>query len=74
LRNTTIAHRDPDALMQYRAITEIDEMKVLGLAAEFYTAADTFITLLPKIILQSSTLPSLFAQFAKREPGRAAGN
>jgi hypothetical protein len=72
LRNATIAHRDPDASAQYRAITKLDEMKVLGLAAEFYIGADAFISLLPKIILQSSTLPSLLAQYAKRENNHAA--
>jgi hypothetical protein len=72
LRNATIAHRDPDGIMQYKAITELDETKVLKLAAEFYIAADTFISLLPKIILQSSKLPSLLAQLSKREAERAA--
>lgn len=72
LRNATIAHRDPDALAQYRAIMEIDEMKVLNLAAEFYAAADAFITLLPKIILHSGTLASGAAQFSKREAKNAA--
>ena len=72
LRNATIAHRDPDGIRQYKAITELDETKVLKLAAEFYIAADAFISLLPKIILQSSKLPSLLAQFSKREADRAA--
>lgn len=71
LRNATIAHRDPDGLTQYKAITELDEMEVLKIAAEFYTAADAFISLLPKIILQSSGLPSVLAQFSKREAKRA---
>lgn len=65
LRNATIAHRDPDALVQYLAITQLDEMKVLKLATEFYAGADAFISLMPKIILQSSTLPSLLTQFMK---------
>lgn len=71
LRNATIAHRDPDAMAQYRAITQLDEMKVIRLAAEFSIAADTFISLLPKIILQSGTLPSVVAQFSKREAKNA---
>lgn len=71
LRNATIAHRDPDGIAQYKAITELDEMKVLKLAAEFYTAADAFISLLPKIILQSGKLPSLLTQFSNREAKRA---
>ena len=71
LRNATIAHRDPDGIAQYKAITELDEIEVLELAAEFYTAADAFISLLPQIVLQSSTLPSLLAQYSKREAKRA---
>ncbi len=71
LRNATIAHRDPDGIAQYKAITELDEMKVLKLAAEFYTAANAFISLLPRIILQSGRLPSLLAQFSNREAKRA---
>ncbi len=71
LRNATIAHRDPDGIAQYKAITELDEMKVLNLAAEFYVAADEFISLLPNIVQQSSRLPRLLAQFSKREAKRA---
>lgn len=72
LRNATIAHRDPDALTQYRAITQLDEMRVLGLAAEFYAGADAFIALLPRIIHQSSTFPGLLAQFANQQGSRAS--
>ncbi|MDQ3582134.1 MAG: hypothetical protein M3495_11220 [Pseudomonadota bacterium] len=71
LRNATIAHRDPDAMAQYRAITQLEEMKVLSLAAEFYDAADTFINLLPKIMLQSSSFPSVLAQFSNRDAKHA---
>jgi hypothetical protein len=71
LRNATIAHRDPDAMAQFRAITQLDEMKVLGLAAEFYSAADAFINLVPKLMLQSATFPSVLAQFSKREAKNA---
>ncbi len=67
LRNATIAHRDPDALAQYKAIAGLDEMKVMALATEFYAGADAFISLMPKLILQTSTLPSLLAQLTLRE-------
>lgn len=70
LRNATIAHRDPDALTQYRSILQIDELKVLSLAAEFSTAAEAFIMLLPKLILQSGTLESTITQFSKRDEKR----
>jgi hypothetical protein len=66
LRNATIAHRDPDALAQFRAITTLDVMKVLALAGEFYAAANAFVNLMPKFILQAATLPSLLAQYSAR--------
>jgi hypothetical protein len=72
LRNATIAHRDPDAMAQYNAIMSLDEMKVMALAADFYAGADAFINLMPKLILQTSTLPSLFAQYDLRESARAS--
>jgi hypothetical protein len=66
LRNATIAHRDPDAMAQYNAITTLNEMKVIALASEFYAAADSFVNLMPKLILQTATLPSLLAQYTAR--------
>ena len=36
LRNATIAHRDPDAIRQYRDIVEIDGLEVTKVSAEFY--------------------------------------
>lgn len=62
LRNATIAHRDPDALLQYRAISNLDVASVLNLAGEFYEASERFIALLPQMILESSTIPALLRQ------------
>jgi len=66
LRNATIAHRDPDALAQYHAITHIDEMAVLKLASDFYTAADIFISLVPELLIRTSTIPGLLRQLVNR--------
>jgi hypothetical protein len=41
-------------------------MKVIALASEFYAAADSFVNLMPKLILQTATLPSLLAQYTAR--------
>ena len=70
LRNATIAHRDPDALVQYNAIVGLDEPKIMALAADFYAGANAFTNLMPRLILQTSTWPSLLAQFELREAAR----
>lgn len=65
LRNATIGHRDADALLQYRAIRNLKPEHVLTIAAEFYGAASGFITVLPKLMLESSSFPSLLRQLSK---------
>lgn len=62
LRNTTIAHRDSDALLQYKAITEIDEIVVLQIVSEFYQGTHMFIGLLPDLLIQVGTMPGLLSQ------------
>jgi hypothetical protein len=62
LRNATIAHRDPDALLQYRAICAIDELAVIRIAMEFYDAVGQFINILPDLILSANSIPSLLHQ------------
>lgn len=67
LRNATIAHRDPDALAQYRAIRNIDPMAVLKLASQFYAAADAYIALLPKLMLEIGSISGLLKQLKYRQ-------
>jgi hypothetical protein len=62
LRNATIAHRDPDALLQYRSITQINEMEVLRIATEFYDGTRLFLNVLPSLVLQVGTWPGLLNQ------------
>lgn len=50
-----------------RRFTQLDERKVFGLAVEFYTAADSLISVLTKLVMQSGTLPGLFARYGDRE-------
>ncbi|QSB01728.1 hypothetical protein JWZ98_01825 [Methylomonas sp. EFPC1] len=66
LRNSTIAHRDPDALMQYRSITQINELEVLRIANEFYDGTHLFLDVLPRLILEVGTLPGLLNQLRSR--------
>lgn len=72
LRNATIAHRDADALAQYRAITQLDERRVLGLAAEFYTATESLVATLTQIIRQCGTLSSALSQLSEHEKKNAS--
>ena len=65
LRHSTIAHRDGDALHQYKMITEADSMHILGIIGEFYQGADEFIKALPKALLASSRFPALVRQMQK---------
>lgn len=62
LRNATIAHRDADAQLQYRAIRGLDIKAVLRVAAEFYQALEGFQRVMPKLILESASFPRLLSQ------------
>jgi len=67
LRNATIAHRDADALLQYRAIAEIDSMAVLGIASEFYDGTRLFLSVFPDTMVQVGSFPGLLNQVRARE-------
>src|SRR5438270_12927151 len=56
VRNAAIAHRDPNALIQYRAIRDLDIEEVLATAAEFYQALDKFIPVLTSLVRESAVL------------------
>ena len=62
LRNSTIAHRDSDAIQQYRDIVEIDELEVLEIAADFYAGTEKFMTMLPRLLAHLSTLQGMISQ------------
>jgi hypothetical protein len=67
LRNATIAHRDPDALLQYRAIRNLDTDTVFAIAADFYVAARQFIDVVPRLMLESGSLGALLRQYVQSE-------
>lgn len=62
LRNATIAHRDPDAVVQYRSIAEIDEMEVCRIAGDFYQASHLFLNIIPELLIRVGTMPGLMSQ------------
>lgn len=62
IRNAVTAHRDPDALHQYRVITALNEKEALHLLVSFYDASREFVEVLPEVMLYTGTAPSLFTQ------------
>jgi hypothetical protein len=64
VRNAAIAHRDPDALIQYRAIRDLDVQKVMGVAIEFFDEVGTFISVLTRLMVGGNTLPSYLRQWS----------
>ena len=64
--NAAIAHRDPNALIQYRAIRDLKVADVMALAVEFYSAVDQFMPVLTKLVLVSGTMPAMLRQWAAK--------
>ena len=67
LRNATIAHRDPDALAQYRAIRDVRTDRVMEIVADFYASSQRFIALLPRLIVIGSDVGALLRQFLSKD-------
>ncbi|MCU7846178.1 MAG: hypothetical protein KZQ93_20265 [Candidatus Thiodiazotropha sp. (ex Monitilora ramsayi)] len=65
IRHSTIAHRDADALYQYKTISSLDAMQTLKILASFYEAVDLFNKALPKLMLEASQPMSLIQQYGK---------
>ena len=62
VRNSAIAHRDPDAVRQYRAIRDLKVEEVIGTAIEFYEAVDVFMRVLSKLLRECSPLRMMLRQ------------
>jgi hypothetical protein len=71
LRNSTIAHRDPDAIQQYRDIVEIDGLEVTKIAADFYAGTGKFIEMIPRLLVHLSTLQGMIAQLRSQSVRRS---
>jgi hypothetical protein len=63
LRNSTIAHRDADAIAQYDAINNMKTEDVFRIAGEFYKGAERFIALMPELISESGSSVALLRQW-----------
>jgi hypothetical protein len=62
IRNYTIAHRDADAMKQYRLIRNIDEIAVTKIAGEFFAAVNPVVPLLAERVKESSGMHHLLNQ------------
>lgn len=62
VRNAAIAHRDPNALVQYRAIRDLNVNDVFALAAEFFQAVNRFVNVQTRLLLAANNLPSFLNQ------------
>lgn len=66
VRNHVIAHRDADALAQYRMLRRLNADDVLPLVVEFYDAVRMFIGALPEVIVAAGCTQTLFNQMLEK--------
>jgi len=66
VRNAAIAHRDPDALVQYRAIQDLSVEKVFVAAGDFFAAVDSFMPVLTNLMQISSSFPILLREWKEK--------
>jgi hypothetical protein len=62
LRHSTIAHRDADAVTQYRRISELDSLSILQTAAEFYNGTHELMDVIPELLKHVAGTRGLLAQ------------
>ena len=62
LRHSTIAHRDADAITQYRRITELDSLSIVQTAAEFYAGTHAFMDVMPRLLAHVGGMSGLISQ------------
>lgn len=67
IRNYTIAHRDADAMKQYRLIRNIDEIAVTKIAAEFFAAVNPVVPLLAELVKESGGMHHLLNQYVGKK-------
>lgn len=67
IRHFTIAHRDADAMKQYRLIRNIDEIEVVKIAGEFFAAANPAVSLLAELALDSGGMHHLLNQYVGKK-------
>jgi hypothetical protein len=70
IRNAAIAHRDPNALTQYRAIRDLNVTDVWEIAAEFFAEIENFIRVQTRIMEAGNTLESHLRQWSAGSTSR----
>jgi hypothetical protein len=60
-RNSMIAHRDSDALLQLNTIQNLNTKKVFTAASDFYESSAIFMRIFPKVMLQAGSMKGLFS-------------
>ena len=74
IRNAAIAHRDPNALVQYRAIRDLNVKDVWDIAAEFFAEIEKFIGIQARIMIAGNTPQSHLRQWsAGNRTGQVSG-
>jgi len=68
VRNNAIAHRNPDALEQYRAIRDLREAEVIAVAIEFYAAVERYMKVLTALMQVGGRLDALLRQHRPAKP------
>ncbi len=64
IRNSTIAHRDGDSMLQYDVIEKLSINQIKELVTEYYEASNDFMGLLTQLLLEASTLKSMIHQYS----------
>jgi len=62
LRHSTIAHRDADAITQYRKIVALDSLEIVKIAAEFYAGTQAFMAVMPRLLIAVGGMNGLISQ------------
>jgi len=66
-RHNTIAHRDADAMRQYKIISNLEVMDFTPVLTEFYAASDKLLKAMISALYEISTMKSLLHQIVNRE-------
>ncbi|WP_299491822.1 hypothetical protein [uncultured Shewanella sp.] len=72
IRNNTIAHRDSDAMLQYELIDKVGIKSAKETIEEYFEASHIFFGILPKLLLEASTLPALLSQYSSSKPNKSS--
>lgn len=65
VRNSVIAHRDPDALLQLNIIENLEPKRVFEAAELFYVSSERFLEIFPKVLSQAGSVSGLFSYMLK---------